>query len=201
MFSGIIRTIGTVKHLQQTDAGARVTLQAPAITRWQSQVGESIAVNGVCLTLTAVTSTTFTVDAMPETLRRTTLQQLDTGSRVNLEPALRLADRLDGHLVLGHVDGTAELLDRVPDGNAIRLRFGYPSRYRAEIVEKGSVTLDGVSLTVIQAMASTFDVAVIPHTQDQTTLGRLVAHDRVNLETDILGKYVKRLQEVRTDEQ
>lgn len=197
MFTGIIQSVGTVAAIQRAAAHADLTIETPLTAQIHSQIGDSVAVNGVCLTLTALTAQGFTTTMMPETSRRTALQALRPGSRVNLEPALRADQRLDGHFVLGHVDTTARLCQRVVDENAVVLTFETPQRYQTQLVEKGSVALNGVSLTLTAATAQTFSVSLIPHTLDQTNLADLQVNDRVNLETDILGKYLISLEAQR----
>lgn len=156
------------------------------------KVGDSVAVNGVCLTVTDLRSNGFTADVMPETVRRTTMHGLRPGDRVNLERALRLADGLDGHIVQGHVEGVGTVTKVRPEGNALVYTIAAPAELTPYIVEKGSVTVDGVSLTVIQAGDTEFGVSLIPHTAAQTTLGYKKPGDTVNLETDILARYIGR---------
>jgi riboflavin synthase len=157
------------------------------------ELGESVAVNGVCLTVAAVTSGVFDADVSPETLQRSNLGALTVGDRVNLERALRPVDRLGGHFVLGHVDGTGRVTERGRQGDFEELRFQAPEAVRRYLVEKGSVAVDGVSLTVARCEAEGFRVAVIPHTLERTTLAGCRPGDPVNLEADILGKYVEKL--------
>ena len=156
-------------------------------------VGESIAVNGACLTVTHFSENVFTADVSPETLKRTTLGQLSQGSRVNLERALRLSDRLGGHLVTGHVDGLAKILDRRIEGNAWHYKFQVEASVCCLLVEKGSVAVDGISLTVNDISESTFSLTIIPHTFNATTLQERNIGDQVNVETDLIGKYVARI--------
>lgn len=192
MFTGLIEDLGTVRELRRGAAGARLTV-ATALPMTELAIGESIAVNGVCLTVTGFGGGTFSADLSPESLERSTLGGLASGAPVNLERALRLSDRLGGHLVTGHVDAVAELIERTRDGNAIRLAFRIEPHYCRYLVEKGSIAIDGISLTVNTVAAGSFAVAVIPHTLEVTTLKKVNPGARVNVETDILGKYVERL--------
>jgi riboflavin synthase len=162
-------------------------------------VGESIAVNGCCLTAVSVEPARFTVELGPETLERTNLGTLEPGDRVNLERALRPVDRLGGHFVQGHIDTTAELIERTSDGEWAFLRFRTDREWMELLVEKGSIALDGVSLTLVDVGLDQFSVMLIPHTLAVTTLGRLQLGDRVNMETDLLAKHLRRL--VRFDQQ
>ncbi|TMA73754.1 MAG: riboflavin synthase [Deltaproteobacteria bacterium] len=167
--------------------GARLTIRGgPRGLR----IGESIAVSGACMTVTRIRGTTFVVDVSPESVRRTTLGALRPGKRVNLERSLRLADRLSGHLVFGHVDGIGELRSVTREGDGALFRFGVPASLARYLVEKGSVAVDGISLTVFECTARSFTVAVIPHTLAVTTLGDRRPGDRVNLESDMLARYV-----------
>ncbi|MHA3065899.1 riboflavin synthase [Lacticaseibacillus saniviri] len=190
MFTGIIKTMGRVVALDRKQDTAMITIATPLTHEIHSQVGESIAINGICLTITALSPQGFSAEVMPETMRRTNLGTLQLQSKVNLEPALRATDRLDGHFVLGHVDTTAQVIRRIVDQNALTLTFQIDPAQRAAIVEKGSVAIDGVSLTVTAVSADTFSVSLIPATQQATTLGQLQLGDDSNIETDILGKYI-----------
>ena len=190
MFTGIIKGVGRVVQLDQQDETATLTLQADLFRKIQPQLGDSIAINGTCLTATAVSSDQVTVEVMPETSRRTNLGALTVGSRVNLEPALQATARLDGHFVLGHVDTTAVLTERKVDQNAIVLTFELAAEYAPYIVEKGSIAIDGVSLTITATDQTHFSVSLIPFTLAETVLGDRELGDRVNIETDILGKYI-----------
>lgn len=190
MFTGIIKGVGRVVQLDQQDETATLTLQADLFRKVQPQLGDSIAINGTCLTATAVSSDQVTVEVMPETSRRTNLGALVIGSRVNLEPALQATARLDGHFVLGHVDTTAVLTEKKVDQNAIVLTFELAAEYAPYIVEKGSIAIDGVSLTITATDQTHFSVSLIPFTLAETVLGDRELGDRVNIETDILGKYI-----------
>ena len=192
MFTGLIEDLGTVRELRQGSAGARLSV-ATAIPMDELKLGESIAVNGICLTVTSFGGGSFTADVSPETLDRSNLSALLPGSRVNLERALRLGDRLGGHWVSGHVDAVGILEQLQRDGNAWRLGFRLPAEISRYLVEKGSVAIDGISLTVNSVCAETFSVAIIPHTLALTTLKEAKVGAQVNIETDILGKYVDRL--------
>jgi len=170
----------------------RLTL-APTRRLTRLALGESISVNGACLTVTSGNGKHFTVDASPETLRRTTVGALTRGARVNLERALRLGDRLGGHIVLGHVDGVGRLDAITPEGDWVLYRFRAPKLIWPYLVEKGSIAIDGVSLTVFRCQDGSFTVALIPHTLRQTTLAERVPGDRVNLEADVLLKHIEAL--------
>ncbi len=160
-----------------------------------TRIGDSISINGVDLTVVEMGRDYFSADASLETLSRTTLGNLRAGSRVNLERALAVGERLGGHMVQGHVDGTAELISVTPEGNAYRMRFRFPAELGRYIAMKGSITVDGISLTVAGLGADSFEVAIIPHTWRETTLSDLKPGDRVNIEVDVLAKYVERLMQ------
>jgi riboflavin synthase len=191
MFTGLIADIGSVSELQRDDAGARLRIA----TRLADQLGEgdSIAVNGVCLTASDVRDGSFGADAIGETLMRSSLGELRAGAPVNLELPLRAADRLGGHVVQGHVDGTATVAKIAQDGIARVLEIEIDPRLERYLVEKGSVALDGVSLTVSALHERGFAVSLIPETLRRTTLGALVQGARVNVEVDVLAKHVERL--------
>jgi riboflavin synthase len=192
MFTGLIEDLGTLVDLRRNGQATSVTV-ATALPMTELRLGESIAVNGVCLTVTAFAGGRFTADVSPETLEKSSLAALNRGARVNLERALRLSDRLGGHLVTGHVDGQAHVIERVRQGNAWRFVFQCDASMARQIVAKGSVAVDGISLTVNEALDDRFSVMIIPHTLEQTTLTGLQVGDRVNIETDLIGKYVARL--------
>ncbi len=156
------------------------------------KIGDSISVDGVCLTVIRLEGKTFTVEVSPETLQKTTLTEARQGQRVNLETALRMSDLLGGHLVAGHVDGTGEILEVIPEGNSWHYRFRVPPEISRYLVEKGSVAVDGISLTVAQFRDEEFTISVIPHTAQASTLGEKKAGDRVNLENDMIAKYVEK---------
>lgn len=192
MFSGIVQTKGEVHEIKRHATELTLTIKAPVIVTPTLQIGASIAVNGVCLTVTAIQEETFTVAVMPETVRRTSLQTLTSGTAVNLERALQINDHLDGHIVQGHVDYCGRVRARIADEHAIRLLISLPVAYRSLVVVKGSIAVDGVSLTIVAINDDEFEVDLIPHSQAVTTLGSVQVGDQVNIETDILGKYVAR---------
>ena len=193
MFTGIVEELGQVRALEPNEGGARIEITATVAIE-DAISGASIAVNGCCLTVVELGDGWWAADAVTETLVRTSLGALAVGDPVNLERPLRLADRLGGHLVQGHVDGVGELVDRraLPDGST-RMQFGLPAHLLRYIVEKGSITVDGISLTVAALHEDGFDVAVIPHTLEVTNLGAKQPGGQVNLEVDVLAKYVERL--------
>jgi riboflavin synthase len=192
MFTGLIREVGTVLSREGGAEGVRLTVEAPETAR-AAAVGDSVAVDGVCLTVVAVGGDTFSFDAVPETVARTALATLDHGSRVNLEPALRAGDPLGGHYVQGHVDGVGTVRSVEPEGEGRRIWFELAPDLLRYAVVKGSVTIQGTSLTVADTDASGLAVALVPHTLDATTLGLLEREDRVNIEVDVLAKYVEKL--------
>ncbi len=191
MFTGLIEDLGILRDIR-TGAGQAVLTVGTALPMVEFTLGESIAINGVCLTVTRFAEGAFSADVSPETLDCTTLGRLSAGSRVNLERALRLSDRLGGHLVTGHVDGLARLVERRQDGNSWRFRFQGDATLFSQLVDKGSVAVDGISLTVNQVKSDSFSLAVIPHTLAMTTLQERKVGDEVNIETDLIGKYVAR---------
>jgi riboflavin synthase len=193
MFTGIVEELGTVCRITPNATGAHLQIQAPRVLE-DAHVGDSIAVNGCCLTVVSLEPESYTVDAVEETLRMTCLGSLRVGDRLNLERSVRLADRLGGHLVQGHVDGVGTLISRTPAGDDSQvLRFAAPPEVMRYIVYKGSIAVDGISLTVAGLDDGSFSVAVIPHTLAVTTLGFKPVDGQVNLEVDILAKYVERL--------
>ncbi|MGH7224662.1 MAG: riboflavin synthase [Gemmataceae bacterium] len=189
MFTGLVETLGLVRAAGADGAGRRLTLAADAIAA-ELRSGDSIAVNGACLTVIAADASTCTFQLSPETLQRTNLGELRPGERVNLERALRLSDRLGGHLVQGHVDGIGRVAQRIDENEWVTMRFTCAVNLAAQMVSKGSVAVDGVSLTVVEVGAEGFSVALIPHTLTHTTLGFKGPGTAVNLETDLLAKYV-----------
>lgn len=192
MFSGIVEEMGVVKSLERGLAGVRVSILARAILK-DLQLGESVSVSGVCLTASDIGETDFLVDVSVETLSVTTLDTLTVGTAVNLERALKLNDRMGGHLVTGHVDGTGILRERRLTGNTLLLTFEVPESVLRYCIPKGSITVDGVSLTVNTLSENGVSVAIIPHTAKSTTLGTKQSGNAVNLESDLIGKYVERL--------
>jgi riboflavin synthase len=185
-----------VERVTAQGGGTRLTLAADRVLP-RLALGESIAVNGACLTVTSGSGRRFTVDVSPETLRRTTIGALARGARVNLERALRVGDRLGGHIVQGHVDGVGKLDAITPDGDWVLYRFRAPKPIWPYLVEKGSIAVDGVSLTVFRCQEGRFQVALIPHTLRQTTLADRVPGNRVNLEADVLLKHIEALLRAR----
>lgn len=192
MFTGIVEEIGTVRHVAATASGSRVEVAANRAVE-RLAVDDSISVAGVCLTVVERDDRSFTCDVVPETLARTTLGALTRGSRVNLERAATPNTALGGHFVQGHVDAPAKLLEWQAAGDGSRLRFGLPKTLARYVVMKGFIALDGVSLTVADLGKTFFDIALIPHTAERTTLGGLRPGSQVNLEVDILAKYVERI--------
>lgn len=192
MFTGIIEEVGHVKSLHRGAKSFTLEVEAEKVLEG-TLVGDSIATNGVCLTVTSLTGHGFTADVMPETVSRTALGELVSGSPVNLERALSLQTRLGGHIVSGHIDGTGRIADRRQDDTALWLTIECDSKLLRYIIEKGSVTLQGVSLTVARVDARSFAVSLIPHTQAATTLHQAKVGDLVNIENDIIAKYVEKL--------
>lgn len=190
MFTGIIKKVGRVKTIDRTKDASKLSIITDLTKEINSKVGDSIAVNGICLTITKIMPTGFEVDVMPETTRRTNLGLVQAEGEVNLEPAILPTDRMDGHFVLGHVDTTARVSKVVNDQNSVVLTFETKPKWRRYIVEKGSVAIDGVSLTVSGVEKNHFSVSLIPFTMQETVLGNLDIGSVVNIETDILGKYV-----------
>ena len=194
MFTGIVETVGIIEGIEPGDDLTRLVVGAESIADGM-KLGDSVAVNGGCLTVTSIRDGRFAFEAIPETLERTSLGDLKVGARVNLERAMRAGDRLDGHIVQGHVDGVGTVRQAIQDGNDVRLQIDCDPELADCVVEKGSIAVDGVSLTVSALLPSGFEVALIPHTLEVTTLSDRQPHDRVNLEVDVLGKYVKRYLE------
>ncbi|MFQ3582821.1 MAG: riboflavin synthase [Chloracidobacterium sp.] len=192
MFTGIIEEVGRLERLDRRSTGGALTVGAQVVLE-NTKLGDSIAVNGVCLTVTALTARSFTVDVSEETLRVSNLAERKTGDDVNLERALAVGARLGGHIVQGHVDAVGHFLARRPLGNAVTMRFGFPPDIGRYLVRKGSIAVDGVSLTVATLGEDWFEVAVIPATLNWTTLPKLKPGAAVNLEADVLAKYVERL--------
>jgi len=191
VFTGIVREIGTVEELERSDGGARLRVRAELAGELGE--GDSVSVSGACLTVASVADCTFEADVANQTLSVTNLGELEPGAPVNLEPPLKAGDPLGGHLVQGHVDGTGEVRGVQGDGIARRLRLAVPRELGRFIVERGSVTVDGVSLTVAALADDGFEVSLIPETLERTTLGGVANGERVNLEVDVIARYAERL--------
>jgi riboflavin synthase len=192
MFTGITAAQGSVRHLVSRGEGALLEVET-SLALGDVGIGDSIAVSGVCLTVISKTTRTFKVDVSAETLSRTTIRRLSAGDRVNLEKALRIGDRLGGHIVLGHVDGLGRIVEKTSDSASLTLGFEIGPEMDRYVVAKGSVAVDGISLTVNRCENSRFYVNIIPHTAAGTTLGFKKAGDMVNIETDILARYLEKL--------
>jgi riboflavin synthase len=193
MFTGIVQDVGQVSAREMRGVDARLVITTKNFDLTDTVIGDSISVQGVCLTVVSLAGDAFAADVSHETLSLTTLGELQVGSPVNLEPALRAGDRLGGHLVSGHVDGVAHVSATSHDGDSLRVKITVPAELARYIARKGSVTVDGVSLTVNEVEGATFGVNLIPHTQAVTTLGRLQSGIRVNLEVDQMARYAERL--------
>jgi riboflavin synthase len=196
MFTGIVTDIGTVRRVERGNGGATLTI-ATAYDTSAIPLGASIGCAGVCLTATALQPGAFTVDASAETLSCSTLGDWREGRRINLEQAMKLGDEMGGHLVLGHVDGVARLVERRPDGDSVRFTIEAPDELAPFIASKGSVALDGVSLTVNEVAGAVLGVNIIPHTLAHTTFGDAGPGTRINLEIDLIARYVQRLLQAR----
>ena len=192
MFTGIIESFGTIQKIESNGQGKVLHISCD-LDLSGSRIGDSIAVNGACLTAVSIGKNRFSVDMAPETVSRTTFKSMGPGTRVNIERALRLSDRIDGHLVSGHVDGTGTIEGIRKNSNAVILDVRVPEGLAADVIEKGSVAVEGISLTVNQCWDTGFQVSVIPHTAQITTIGLKQIGDKVNIETDMLGKYVKKI--------
>ena len=197
MFTGIIEGLGTITSIRSSGQGKQFTIAAD-FSLEGTEVGDSIAVSGACLTAVVIRGNRFEVDVAPETLSRTILDQASIGERVNLERALRLSDRLDGHLVSGHVDGVGSIKNKRPMGNAIIVSIRAPEPLLRYMIQKGSVAVDGISLTINELHPDGFEVSIIPHTAGLTTIGFKNVGECVNIETDMLGKYVERFISVKS---
>jgi riboflavin synthase len=191
MFTGIIEGLGTIAAMHPSGKGSRLDITAD-FDLDGTRIGDSIAVNGACLTAVVIDGRRFSVDVSPETLQRSVLGDIKIAEKVNLERALRLSDRLDGHLVSGHVDGVGTLIERKTLANAIIITYRVPRSLSRYMIEKGSVAVDGISLTINRCDDASFDVSIIPHTAVWTTVGLKKVGDKVNIETDMIGKYVER---------
>jgi riboflavin synthase len=198
MFAGIIQAVGSVKARNERSGDVELLIDAASLSLHGTRAGDSIAVSGVCLTVTRISDATFATDVSRETLGLTTLADLKPGSRVNLETALKAGEPIGGHLVAGHVDGIGRLLSRRADARSERFEFEAPRELARYIARKGSVCIDGVSLTVNEVEGARFGINLIPHTLTVTTLGDLAAGGRVNLEVDLIARYLERLAEFNT---
>ncbi|QSX07722.1 riboflavin synthase [Alkalibacter rhizosphaerae] len=192
MFTGLIEEMGELAEIKRGTKSASLRIRAKTVLE-DVKVGDSISVNGICLTVTSFDQTSFTVDVMPETLQRSSLGDAPSGARVNLERAMAMNGRFGGHIVSGHIDGTGRILSKTRDDNAVRIRITADKSILKYIIHKGSVTLDGISLTVASLGSQWFEVSIIPLTAADTTLLGKSVGDRINIECDLLGKYVERL--------
>lgn len=192
MFTGLVQTLGTVKATEDGNGGRTLTITDAGIAP-KLELGESVAVNGACLTVVSREGDAFAFQAGPETLAKTVLGQLVAGDRVNLERSLRVGDPIGGHFVTGHIDTTGQILEKHPDGEWLTVWFSYPAGFGELLVPKGSVAVDGVSLTVVDVQPEKFSVMLIPFTRDHTTLGLKPPGAAVNLEFDLLAKHVRKL--------
>ena len=197
MFTGIIEGLGAVSALRSTGQGRRMTVEADFDLN-QTKIGDSLCVSGACLTAVKIDGRHFEVDISPETLQVTTFGQAKIGQRVNIERALKLSDRIDGHLVSGHIDGVGSIRQRETVGNAIIVTIEVPEALTRYMINKGSVAVDGISLTINACDAGSFSVSIIPHTAKLTTIGLKNKGDPVNIETDMLGKYVEKFMHARS---
>ncbi|MTE27142.1 riboflavin synthase [Winogradskyella ouciana] len=195
MFTGIIEDLGTVQKLEKEDGNLHLTLGS-SITN-ELKIDQSVAHNGICLTVTGIENNNYTVTAIKETLDKTNLDSLKKGDVVNLERAMKLGDRLDGHIVQGHVDQTAKCISVEEENGSWLFTFNYDKSLNNITIEKGSITVNGVSLTVVNSKVNQFSVAIIPFTYEHTTFNTLKVGDDVNLEFDVIGKYIKRLNDLR----
>ncbi|MDD4803157.1 MAG: riboflavin synthase [Syntrophomonas sp.] len=197
MFTGIVEELGTVKRINRGSNSCQIAILAEKILE-DVKIGDSIAINGVCLTVTTFERDSFSADMMAETMEKTNLKHLSSGQRVNLERAARLGDRMGGHLVQGHVDAVGTIMEHQQVDIAMVLRISAPAEMLHYLVAKGSVAIDGISLTVVNVLTDSFTVSIIPHTAKVTTLGLKKPGDTVNLESDIIGRYVEKLLKKNT---
>jgi riboflavin synthase len=191
MFTGIIEGLGTINAIQPSGEGKKLVIEADFVLEGAKE-GDSISVSGACLTAVLISGGRFTVDVSPETLARSTFAQAKTGDRVNIERAMRLSDRLDGHLVSGHIDGVGTIIYRKIKSNAILITIGVPESLCRFMIEKGSVAVDGISLTINGCTQNSFEISIIPYTSKLTTIGLKSIGAHVNIETDMIGKYVEK---------
>lgn len=197
MFTGLVAELGTVTELKPLKQSYNITVKAQKVLE-NLKIGDSIAVNGACLTVVKISGSAFTADIMPETVKLTNLRNLKSGDKVNLERTLKLSDGLDGHIVSGHVEGIGVIMSQKAQGIAEIVTVKTPPQLLKYIIKKGSIAIDGISLTVTEVTGSSFSVSLIPHTAKETTLGFKKPGDEVNLETDIIGKYVEHLLNFKT---
>lgn len=192
MFTGIIEGSGIIKQINKRNEGAILAIETD-INLSESKIGDSIAVNGACLTAVSLQKNLFKVDMAPETIKRTTFKNASVGTKVNIERALRLSDRLDGHLVSGHIDGTGIIASKIKKSNAWIITINVSTDLAEQMIEKGSIAIDGISLTINKCSNKNFEISVIPHTAKMTTIEGKNVGDEVNIETDMLGKYVQKI--------
>ena len=199
MFTGIVEELGTIKKIEIYEESGRISIMAQKVLE-HTKVGDSIAVNGVCLTVTSLLSDGFTADIMAETFRRSSFSKCRPKDKVNLERAMAADGRFGGHIVSGHIDGTGVIVEKKKEGNAVWVMIKTEKKIADLIVEKGSICIDGISLTVAEAGKDFFKVSIIPHTAKETTLLMKQSDDLVNLENDVVGKYVQKLLNIRNEE-
>lgn len=192
MFTGIIESFGTIRRIEAKGEGKVLSIDCD-LDLSATRIGDSIAVNGACLTAVSVEKHGFKVDMAPETVERTTFKHLSIGSRVNIERALKLSDRIDGHLVSGHIDGTGVIASITRKSNALILKVDVTQKIADDLIEKGSIAVEGISLTINRCSDRDFEVSIIPHTAAITTIGQKKIGDEVNIETDMIGKYIKKI--------
>ena len=201
MFTGIIEALGEIKRVEEQQGDVRLTVATANLDLSDAQLGDSIAVNGVCLTAIELTKGQFVADVSNETLSATTMGNVKAGTVVNLECALQAQTRLGGHMVSGHVDGVGQVIERKSDARSIRFSFSMPKQLARYVAQKGSICIDGISLTVNTVDDSSFSVNIVPHTLEMTTLGRRQVGDSVNLEVDVIARYLERLMMGHTENQ
>jgi riboflavin synthase len=195
MFTGIIQSVGSIRAIEERDGDRRITIETGGLALDRAELGDSIAVNGVCLTAVEFDSGAFVADVSRETLAVTTLEKLVTGARVNLEPALTLGTPLGGHLVSGHVDGVGAMVSREPEARSTRMVFRLPGDLARYVAKKGSICIDGTSLTVNDVQGSEFGVNIVPHTLEHTIMGGYEPGTAVNLEVDLIARYLEKLMQ------